>query len=140
MERSSRRSNTIVSRSPATWQVLGEVPVTSVEEVGRAAGRARAAWPAWRDTPFAERAELLLSGRDLLLKRFHRIVKLLCKETTKVRAEALADLLPFCDALGYYARNGERFLKERQFSAHLVTHKLTRVVFAPPCVAVNFSA
>jgi succinate-semialdehyde dehydrogenase/glutarate-semialdehyde dehydrogenase len=89
--------------------------------------------------PFRSRADLLLAGRDNLLANLESFVQRLCAETGKVRGDALADLMPLCDTIGYFAKHGERILSEEPISAHLIKHKKTRVAYHPRGVVVNIS-
>jgi betaine-aldehyde dehydrogenase len=50
---------TIESIDPSTEEPIGVIPSASTDDVGRAVAAARAAAPAWADTPWTERARLL---------------------------------------------------------------------------------
>ena len=48
--------------NPALGQQSGEVDLATVEEVGAAVAAAKAAFPAWRATSLAKRAELMFAS------------------------------------------------------------------------------
>src|SRR5690349_8892678 len=79
----------IVSRNPATGQVLGEVPVTSVDDVRAAVARARVAQREWARVPVRERARRVLAFRDEITTRAEEIIDLIVSEGGKTRSEAL---------------------------------------------------
>ena len=51
---------TIATINPSNGEALGEVPLASAEDVDRAVAAAKAAFPAWADTPVTERGEHLI--------------------------------------------------------------------------------
>jgi aminomuconate-semialdehyde/2-hydroxymuconate-6-semialdehyde dehydrogenase len=55
--------------NPATGEVIGELPASTAADVDSAVEAARAAFPAWRDTPRARRAEILTAAADALAAR-----------------------------------------------------------------------
>ena len=55
--------------NPATGEQSGAVDFASVEEVDAAVQAARAAFPAWRATSLAKRAELMFQIRELVHER-----------------------------------------------------------------------
>ena len=52
--------------NPATGQVTGTVDFATAAEVGAAVEAAAAAWPAWRETSLAKRANVLFAFRELI--------------------------------------------------------------------------
>jgi malonate-semialdehyde dehydrogenase (acetylating)/methylmalonate-semialdehyde dehydrogenase len=73
---------------PATGEVFARVPLSSAAEVDRAVGAARAAFPAWRDTPAAERARVVARFRDLLERGAEEIALRVSRENGKTLDEA----------------------------------------------------
>ena len=55
--------------NPATAQVLRTVHMASPDEIDAAVARAKAAWPAWRDTAPGIKADELLKNADMALYR-----------------------------------------------------------------------
>ena len=71
------------SRNPATGEVVGEVAVTPVEEIGRVVARARAAQPAWEALPLHERLAALGRGAKRLAARADELALLITREMGK---------------------------------------------------------
>ncbi|HEY7344733.1 MAG TPA: CoA-acylating methylmalonate-semialdehyde dehydrogenase [Gaiella sp.] len=78
--------------NPATGQQTGEVDFASVEEVGAAVQAARAAFPAWRSTSLAKRAELLFTIRELVHERRDEVARILTNEHGKVLSDARGEV------------------------------------------------
>src|SRR5450756_3044870 len=75
--------------SPATGELVGEVPDFDAGAVGEAVARARAAAPAWAETSLEERVEALFRWRDLVLDT-PLVPETLVRESGKPRHEAEA--------------------------------------------------
>ena len=69
--------------NPALGQQSGEVDLATVEEVGAAVAAAKAAFPAWRATSLAKRAELMFSIRELLHERREEVARILTPSTAR---------------------------------------------------------
>src|SRR5690349_11270888 len=52
--------------NPATGKIIAEVLLADVGQVARAVAAAKAAWPAWSETPAPKRARVLFKLRDLI--------------------------------------------------------------------------
>jgi malonate-semialdehyde dehydrogenase (acetylating)/methylmalonate-semialdehyde dehydrogenase len=77
---------------PARGVQTGEVDLASVEEVGAAVAAAKAAFPAWRATSLAKRAELLFRIRELVHERREEVARLLTAEHGKVLSDAMGEV------------------------------------------------
>ncbi len=62
----SHSEETLPIPNPATGATLARVPLSTAAEVREAVAAAQAAWPAWRDTPVIERAQVLFRMKALL--------------------------------------------------------------------------
>lgn len=122
---------TIEIHSPATLNKIGEVVVDSPADVRVAAASARATFQRWRALSIKERANVLLSARDLLLARREEIVQLLCAENGKPRIEAIVELTYVCDVITFYAKNTGKFLKSEHITPHLLRNKKVTVHYEP---------
>src|SRR5690349_12270886 len=80
----------IVSRNPATGEVLGEVPEQGAEEVRAAVARAREAQRKWGQLGVRERAHRVLAFRDVIVRRADELCEAISREGGKTRAEALS--------------------------------------------------
>jgi malonate-semialdehyde dehydrogenase (acetylating)/methylmalonate-semialdehyde dehydrogenase len=78
--------------NPALGRQSGEVDLASVEEVGAAVAAAKAAFPAWRATSLAKRAELLFRIRELVHDRREEVARILTAEHGKVLSDALGEV------------------------------------------------
>jgi malonate-semialdehyde dehydrogenase (acetylating) / methylmalonate-semialdehyde dehydrogenase len=77
---------------PARGVQSGEVDLASVDEVTEAVASAKAAFPAWRATPLARRAEIMFTLRELLNARRIEIAEAVSKEHGKVVSDALGEV------------------------------------------------
>ncbi len=73
---------------PATGEVIRRAPFASAEEVGAAVAAAKAAFPAWRDTPPVRRARILARFRELLEANRDGLARLVCEEHGKTLPDA----------------------------------------------------
>jgi len=78
--------------NPATGQQSGEVDLASVEEVDKAVQAAKAAFPAWRSTSLAKKAELFFRIRELLHERREEMARILTAEHGKVLSDAMGEV------------------------------------------------
>ncbi|MFH1488887.1 MAG: aldehyde dehydrogenase family protein, partial [Pseudomonadota bacterium] len=69
----SGSSETQEIRNPALDQVIGEVPLSTGEEVAEAIGAAKQAFPEWRGTPPVSRARYVLRLVELLEENFEEL-------------------------------------------------------------------
>jgi RHH-type proline utilization regulon transcriptional repressor/proline dehydrogenase/delta 1-pyrroline-5-carboxylate dehydrogenase len=76
-----------------------------------AVARAVAAWPAWRQTPVAQRAASLRRAADELQAQLPRFCALLVKEAFKTWGDAVAEVREAIDFLRYYANEAERIMQ-----------------------------
>ncbi|MGQ0607608.1 MAG: aldehyde dehydrogenase family protein [Chloroflexota bacterium] len=92
--------------------VVARFPVGGREDVRDAIGAARAAYPAWRGTPWRERLAILRRAADLISERQFDYAALMTLEVGKNRLEALGDVEETADLLRYY---GDEFEKADGF-------------------------
>ncbi len=117
--------------SPATLKKIGEVAVNSPFEVRAVVQKAREAFRVWSALDLKQRAEVLLSARDLFLERKEEIVELICNENGKPRVEAIVELMYVCDVITFYAKQGRRFLKPQRVTPHLLKNKKVTTIYNP---------
>ncbi len=90
------------NRSPInTDWLLGSFAQASAEQVDQAVAAAKAAFPAWRDTPWQERAELVNRFADLISDRLFEIAAVVSMEIGKNRLEAIGDVEEAADLIRY---------------------------------------
>ena len=108
---------TLQVHSPATGDVIGELPVASEQDVRHVVERARIAQRAWAARPLEERDEL---------------VDVLMREAGKPRNEALAhEVLTTVDLCHYYTRHALRILADESIELHLLKHRRSYVTYVP---------
>jgi malonate-semialdehyde dehydrogenase (acetylating)/methylmalonate-semialdehyde dehydrogenase len=78
--------------NPATGAVTRRVAYANAADVDRAVQAAKAALPAWRDTPPLRRARILMRYRELIEKNRDELAKLITAEHGKVLADAAGSL------------------------------------------------
>jgi len=109
--------NTIISKSPSTGQVLGEVSITTKAAAREIIAMARKASKSWANTTFTERAAYLKKANKYIYEHLDEIADLISLENGKPHAEAkMADILPSIYANNYFAKNAERILREKPIS------------------------
>jgi acyl-CoA reductase-like NAD-dependent aldehyde dehydrogenase len=74
-------NGTFENRDPFTGDVVAAVPAGTREDARKAVEAAVAAFPAWSQTPPAERQRLFLKAADILEGRGEEVVGLLARET-----------------------------------------------------------
>ncbi|HCT91725.1 MAG TPA: methylmalonate-semialdehyde dehydrogenase (CoA acylating), partial [Lachnospiraceae bacterium] len=78
--------------NPSTGEVQAQAPCCTKAEVERAIQAAKAAFPAWRDTPVMKRAQVLYNFRDLLVKHFDELTEICAREHGKNWSESAGDI------------------------------------------------
>ncbi len=78
--------------NPATEQAVADAPDCSRDQLDAAVAAARAAYPAWRATPYAERQAALRSIGAIVAENIEELKLLLTAEQGKPHAAALGEL------------------------------------------------
>jgi acyl-CoA reductase-like NAD-dependent aldehyde dehydrogenase len=99
---------TFETRNPATGEVLGVFPKSSLEDVDRAVEAAKEAYESWRLVPAPRRAEVLFRVGQRFIDRKDELTELMVQEMGKVRAEAGGDVQEAIDMTYYMAGEGRR--------------------------------
>ena len=84
---------------PSTGEVIAQTPLCTEEEVKRAIEAAKAAYPAWSDTPAIKRVQVLYNFRNLIDKHLDELTRMVCMENGKVWEEAAGDVLKAREAV-----------------------------------------
>jgi len=98
-ESTSGRSGPVFN--PATGMQTGAVDFASPQEVDAAVQAAKAAFPAWRATSLAKRAELFFRIRELLHERREAVAEILVREHGKVFSDALGEVTRGLEVVEY---------------------------------------
>ena len=78
--------------NPSTGQVIHQVPLADRETIQQAIDSAKAAFPAWRNTPPAKRAQVMFRFKQLLEQNEARIAQLISEEHGKTLEDAAGEL------------------------------------------------
>jgi 1-pyrroline-5-carboxylate dehydrogenase len=93
---------TFEDRSPIDRDlVVARFPVGTRQDVRDAIAAARAAYPAWRDTPWRDRLAILRRAAELISERQFDYAALMALEVGKNRMEALGDAAETADLIRY---------------------------------------
>jgi RHH-type proline utilization regulon transcriptional repressor/proline dehydrogenase/delta 1-pyrroline-5-carboxylate dehydrogenase len=94
-------------------EVIGRVAQADLAQVEQAIAAARAAYPAWRDTPPATRAEVLFAAARIAERRRFELAAWMVLEAAKPWNEAMADVEETIDYFNYYAHEMLRLAAPR---------------------------
>ncbi|HEX6634426.1 MAG TPA: aldehyde dehydrogenase family protein, partial [Usitatibacter sp.] len=78
--------------NPATQEVLARVPMCGPDEIDRAVKSAAQAFKAWRSTPIAARARIMLKLQELVRRDMKKIAAVLTDEQGKTLPDAEGDV------------------------------------------------
>ena len=87
--------------NPATGKVSKQVALASKATVSEAVDAARAAFPAWRNTPPLKRARIMFKFKELLEANADKVVALITEEHGKVLNDALGEFARGVDVVEY---------------------------------------
>jgi len=91
--------------NPNTTEVVGHAPDASVAQANDAAAAAKAALPAWRDTPYEKRCEVLAEAAVLLEERLGDSADLVQAETgATAKIAGSIQLTPAADRFKFYSK------------------------------------
>ncbi|MCM0081692.1 L-glutamate gamma-semialdehyde dehydrogenase [Geomonas sp. Red32] len=131
-------ADTIPSVNPANpSEVIGVVCQAGVGEIGEAIAAAREAFPAWRDTPPAERAGFLKKAASLARSRIVELAGWQVLEIGKQWDQAYADVTEAIDFLEYYASEMIRLGAPRRLGS--VPGEVNHYFYEPRGVAAVIS-
>jgi malonate-semialdehyde dehydrogenase (acetylating)/methylmalonate-semialdehyde dehydrogenase len=88
----SRSSEQLPVYNPATGEVIGYVPLSSVDEVNRAVAAAKNAFQEWRETPAVERSRYMFRLKALMEERFEELARSVTLEHGKILDEARGEV------------------------------------------------
>ena len=96
-------ARTLITRNPATGEVLAELQVAGAREVEAAVAAARAAQPAWAALTGTERGRILRRAAELLRTRNQALATLESRDTGKpIQETSSVDVLSGADCFEYY--------------------------------------
>lgn len=105
----SRSGRTMERRNPANLQEVTSVsPLSTREEVSTAVAAAKAAFPAWRDTPAPVRGKMIGRAAALMEKQKEELARILSHEEGKIYKESLVEVQRSVNILEFFAGEGRR--------------------------------
>ncbi|MDH4099182.1 MAG: aldehyde dehydrogenase family protein [Nitrospirota bacterium] len=108
----SSSGKTFKSRNPANGDVVGEVVMSTKDDVDRAVTAATAAAEKWRLVPAPRRGEMIYKVAEILARRKDELGRLVTREMGKVLPEGLGDVQEAIDMAYYMAGEGRRLSGE----------------------------
>ena len=87
--------------NPSTGSVIAKVPACTNGEMDAAVAAAKAAYPAWSDTPVHKRCQVLFNMRHLVNKHKDELINLLCLEQGKTWPESAGDVLKALEVIDF---------------------------------------
>ena len=97
-------------------EIVGSVATATKEHADKALTAAQAAFPAWRDTPASDRADILFRAAALMRQRRFELAALEVLEAGKPWREADGDVTEAIDFMEYYGREMIRLSTVRDLS------------------------
>ena len=77
---------------PSTGKPIAQVPQCTASEVERAIAAAKAAFPAWKNTPVRTRASIMMKLRNLIERDKEELTRMVATENGKCWSEAAGDV------------------------------------------------
>ena len=90
IESESRKFTTIYD--PSTGRPIAQVPQCTAAEVEKAIAAAKAAYPAWKNTPVRSRASIMMKLRSLIERDKDELTRMVATENGKCWSEAAGDV------------------------------------------------
>jgi acyl-CoA reductase-like NAD-dependent aldehyde dehydrogenase len=106
--------DSIAVDDPRTGAVVGHVPELGAEEVAAAVRRARSAQPAWAALTFHQRGAALREASRRLARGREQLATTLMSETGKTREDAMLEVFSLAEALRFWAKKSESYLREER--------------------------
>ncbi|MFP4601122.1 MAG: aldehyde dehydrogenase family protein, partial [Persicimonas sp.] len=123
----------IEKHSPVTGDKLGEYPISTPDEVEEAVGRARSAFPAWRDRSLEDRMEVLMRVREVIKERGDEFARRISEDTGKALMDALmTEILVVPLFIDHYRKRAAKILApEKVWPGMLFPGKKAHVEYFP---------
>ncbi|TGG93986.1 NAD-dependent succinate-semialdehyde dehydrogenase [Natronospirillum operosum] len=102
---------------PSTGKVLHEYPPMDEQALDAAIGRSETAYRSWRNTTFAERAEVLRKVAALLREDIEHLAPLMTEEMGKPIKEARGEVEKAAWCAEHYAEHAEAYLKTEELGS-----------------------
>jgi len=105
----SSNGQTFENRNPANWDdVIGTFPLSTTDDVERAANSAAEAYRSWRLVPAPTRGDICRRAGDIMVRRKDEIAAIMTREMGKTLTETRGDVQEGIDTAFYCATEGRR--------------------------------
>src|SRR6202167_4868093 len=114
----SKTARIVERRNPAnTDDVVARIPLSTREEMKQAIVAAKAAFPAWRETPAPNRGKILFQAARLMQEQKEELARMLTREEGKALKDSLGEVQRAINNTEFMAGearriNGETFPSE----------------------------
>jgi len=128
------KNNEIISYNPATSQEVGRVKNFSSDEVRKAVAKSRKTFQLWQKTSFAERKQIVMQAREVILAEIDAIAKLISDEMGKPISEAIsAEIAPVLDLMQFFAKKTEKMLRAEKRNIGLLglLGRSSKIIYKP---------
>ena len=106
-------------RSPKDRESIGEIVVSTPDDVAAAIARARDAQADWARVPVTERARIVRGTIDRLVEQREAVIETIMAETGKTKLECLImEILPGCDYLNFWCGRAPKELRDEKRKLH----------------------
>jgi succinate-semialdehyde dehydrogenase/glutarate-semialdehyde dehydrogenase len=105
--------NQLQTINPATGESVSTYEQNTLDDARAAAAAARAAFNAWRRTPFAERSAVFHKAAEILRARSDEFARLMTAEMGKTLDEGRAEVEKCAFQCDWFADNAETYLAEQ---------------------------
>jgi succinate-semialdehyde dehydrogenase/glutarate-semialdehyde dehydrogenase len=123
---------TLAVHEPGSGKLVGEVRVSTPAQVAEAVAASRTAQAEWSRRSFAERREVLLRFKELVLARADELCDHITRENGKTRNESLfMEVLPVADGVNYWATHAKKLLQDEKIGLHMFPHKKSYLRYYP---------
>ena len=126
--------------NPATGAVVRETPAATADEITAVLERSNAAYPAWKRTGFAERADVLRAAANYMREHVEELAPLMTEEMGKPIGEARGEVNKAAWAAEHYADHAEGYLAEEHIASDAASSYVQYLPLGPvlgilPCNA-----
>jgi len=117
--------------NPYTGEIVKTFPTATDEEVTAAIAAADMAFQSWKNTPIAERMQVLANTARILRERHAEYAQILTLEMGKLISEAEAEVELSAKILDYYVEHGAEQLNPRTLLAEGFDEGAVKLVYEP---------
>ena len=127
-------------RNPASNTVVARVPADTAASIRKKYQRARAAQPAWAQTPLAQRIDALISFREEIVARREELAKILTREVGKPITQSRNELNGVPGRIDFFVNHVSRVGRDEVVFADRGEKLEEKISHEPLGVIANISA